>query len=56
MTDQTTKTENTQKVREGGQSPIHKARAKKNWALLAAIAAFCALIWFVTMVKIGNGL
>ncbi len=33
---------------------IVKNTKKKNWAILAIIAAFVVIIWAVTMIKIGN--
>lgn len=35
-------------------SEIHKQKNKKNWAILLAIACFCALIWIITMVRIAG--
>lgn len=34
---------------------LHKTKKKKNLALLAMIAAWIALIWIVTMIKVTNG-
>jgi len=34
---------------------LHKIKGKRNWAILAAIAAFIALVWIITMVKVGSG-
>jgi hypothetical protein len=35
-------------------SDIHKRKRAKNFMILAAIFAWIALIWIVTMVKIAN--
>lgn len=35
-------------------SEIHKRKRAKNFILLAAIAAWIALIWVITMIKIAN--
>jgi hypothetical protein len=35
-------------------SDIHKRKRAKNFMILAAILAWIALIWIVTMVKIAN--
>lgn len=35
-------------------SDIHKRKKAKNFMVLAAITAWIALIWIVTMVKIAN--
>lgn len=32
-------------------SPVHQKKLKKNLVVFAAILAFCALIWAVTMIK-----
>ncbi len=32
---------------------LHKRKAKKNWTVLAIIFAFAALIWVVTILKMG---
>ncbi|MEM6812160.1 MAG: hypothetical protein AAF549_06810 [Pseudomonadota bacterium] len=37
-------------------SEVHKQKKKKNYAILAIIFAFIALIWAITMIKVGNGL
>jgi len=34
------------------RSDVHKKKLKKNLAVLAMIAGFCAVIWIVTMIKI----
>lgn len=34
-------------------SDLHKKKQKKNLAMLAIIAAFVALIWAITMAKMG---
>ena len=34
---------------------LHKRKRTKNYIVLAALAAWIALIWIVTMVKIANG-
>lgn len=34
-------------------SDLHKKKARKNWAVLAMIMAFVALIWAITMIKMG---
>lgn len=34
---------------------LHKKKRAKNFALLAAIAAWIVLIWAITMIKIANG-
>lgn len=34
---------------------LHKRKRAKNFMILGAIAAWIALIWIVTMVKIANG-
>lgn len=36
-------------------SDVHKRKRAKNLIVLAAIAAWIALIWIITMVKIANG-
>lgn len=36
-------------------SDVHKRKRAKNFMILAAIIAWIALIWVVTMVKIVNG-
>ncbi len=36
-------------------SEIHKRKRSKNFMILAAIAAWIALIWVITMVKIAHG-
>ena len=36
-------------------SDLHKAKQKKNLAMLAIIIAFVALIWAITMVKMTAG-
>lgn len=37
-------------------SDLHKRKRAKNFMVLAAIAAWIALIWIITMIKIaGNG-
>lgn len=33
---------------------LHKKKAKKNWVVLGLIFAFIALIWVITMIKIGG--
>jgi hypothetical protein len=33
---------------------LHKKKRKKNFTLLALIIGFIALIWAITMIKIGN--
>lgn len=35
-------------------SDLHKKKRAKNFMILGAIAAWIALIWIVTMVKIAN--
>lgn len=35
-------------------SDLHKKKRAKNFMILAAIVAWIALIWVVTMVKIAN--
>lgn len=37
------------------KSDLHKSKKKKNIALLAVIAAWVALIWIVTMIKVNHG-
>jgi hypothetical protein len=37
------------------KSDLHKSKKKKNLALLAVIAAWVALIWVVTMIKVNHG-
>lgn len=37
-------------------SDVHKRKRAKNFIVLAAIAAWVALIWAITMIKISNGL
>lgn len=34
---------------------LHKLKKKKNLAILAIIAGWIALIWIITMIKVGNG-
>lgn len=34
---------------------LHKAKKKKNLAVLAIIAAWVAIIWVVTMIKVQHG-
>lgn len=34
---------------------LHKSKKKKNYAMLAMIAAWIALIWVVTMIKVNHG-
>jgi hypothetical protein len=34
-------------------SDLHKRKRKKNFAILAILFAFIALIWAITMVKMG---
>lgn len=36
-------------------SDLHKKKMKKNLAVLAMIAGFCAIIWAVTMIRIAGG-
>ncbi len=35
-------------------SDLHKKKRSKNMMVLAAIAAWIALIWIITMIKIAN--
>mgnify|MGYP007090806196 CR=1 FL=1 len=35
-------------------SDVHKRKRAKNYMILAAIAAWIALIWIITMIKIAN--
>jgi hypothetical protein len=35
-------------------SDLHKRKRAKNYMILAAITAWIALIWIITMVKIAN--
>ena len=37
------------------RSDVHKKKLAKNLAVLGMIAAFCAVIWAVTMIRIGAG-
>lgn len=34
-------------------SDLHKSKRKKNFAILAILFAFVALIWAITMIKMG---
>lgn len=34
---------------------LHKRKRAKNFMILAALVAWMALIWVITMVKIANG-
>ena len=34
---------------------LHKQKRKKNFAVLAMICAFIAIIWAVTMIRISGG-
>ena len=34
---------------------LHKSKKKKNLTILAIIAAWVALIWIITMIKIKSG-
>ncbi len=34
-------------------SDLHKAKSKKNWAVLAILAGFMVLVWAVTIIKMG---
>jgi hypothetical protein len=34
---------------------IHKTKRKKNWTVLALIAAWVAIIWIITMIKVQHG-
>ena len=36
-------------------SDVHSAKFKKNLAVAAAIVGFMAIIWIVTMIRIGAG-
>lgn len=35
-------------------SDLHKKKRAKNWMMLAAIAAWVALIWAITMIKLAD--
>lgn len=35
-------------------SDLHKKKRKTNLAILAAIFGFCALVWAITMIKMGG--
>jgi hypothetical protein len=37
------------------KSDLHKSKKKKNFVILAIIAGWVALIWFITMIKVTNG-
>ncbi|MEM8833163.1 MAG: hypothetical protein AAGB32_01355 [Pseudomonadota bacterium] len=36
------------------KSDLHKQKKKKNFLFLALIFGFIALIWAITMIKVGN--
>ena len=36
------------------ETDLHKQKRKKNFAVLGLIIAFIAIIWFVTMIRIGG--
>jgi len=36
-----------------GYSDLHKTKRKKNYAILAMLFGFIALVWAVTMIKMG---
>lgn len=38
------------------KSDLHKSKKKKNFAILALIAGWIAIIWIVTMIKVNHGL
>lgn len=35
-------------------SELHKKKRKKNMAVLAALIGFMAMVWIITMVKMGS--
>jgi len=35
-------------------SELHKKKRKKNWAILAALVVFIAIIWTISIIKIAN--
>lgn len=37
------------------RSPLHKKKFKTNVAIFLAVLGFCALIWAITVVRIGAG-
>jgi len=36
-------------------SDLHKSKKKKNLVILAIIAAWIALIWIITLIKVDHG-
>ena len=36
-----------------GYSDLHKTKKKKNYTILAILFAFIAMIWAITMIKMG---
>lgn len=36
-------------------SDLHKKKRMKNYALLAIIVGWCALIWIIAMIRMGGG-
>ena len=36
-----------------GYSDLHKVKKKKNYTILAILVAFIAMIWAITMIKMG---
>ena len=34
---------------------LHKSKKKKNFTMLALIAAWIVVIWIITMIKVQNG-
>jgi hypothetical protein len=37
------------------KSDLHKSKKKKNLTILAVIAAWVAIIWIITMIKVNHG-
>lgn len=37
------------------KTDVHKKKLMKNLAVLAMVVGFCAVIWAVTMIRIGAG-
>jgi len=42
-------------AKRSGDTDLHRKQRGKNLALMAALLAFCALIYLVTLVRLGGG-